>query len=378
MTIHLHYKITTLLTILVLINPSFVFGDRCTTTGRHSEEVHTTTGGGGGNAAAREALKYKLAAIVAVLAAGAVGVSLPLLGRRVEALRPENDIFFMIKAFAAGVILATGFIHILPDAFRTLTSPCLAEDPWRRFPFAGFIAMVASIGTLMVDTLATAFYKNMHFDTAKQVNDVGDEEEGSIHPEDGHDARVDIHAHATHGHAHGAAAALPSRKSGNVSDIVRQRIISQVLELGIVVHSVIIGISLGASQSSYTIKPLLVALSFHQFFEGMGLGGCISQARFKSVTAMIMTLFFSLTTPIGIGVGIGISSVYKENSSTGLIVEGVMNSASAGILIYMALVDLLAADFMNPRMEGNLRLQLGAHTSLLLGAGCMSFLAKWA
>lgn len=51
----------------------------------------------------------------------------------------------------------------------------------------------------------------------------------------------------------------------------------KVLELGIVVHSVIIGISLGASESPETIKPLLAALSFHQFFEGMGLGGCISQ-----------------------------------------------------------------------------------------------------
>ena len=50
-----------------------------------------------------------------------------------------------------------------------------------------------------------------------------------------------------------------------------------MLELGIVAHSVIIGISLGSSQSPQTIKPLLAALSFHQFFEGMGLGGCISQ-----------------------------------------------------------------------------------------------------
>jgi zinc transporter 1/2/3 len=51
----------------------------------------------------------------------------------------------------------------------------------------------------------------------------------------------------------------------------------QVLELGIVVHSIIIGISLGASGSPETIKPLMAALSFHQFFEGLGLGGCITQ-----------------------------------------------------------------------------------------------------
>lgn len=51
----------------------------------------------------------------------------------------------------------------------------------------------------------------------------------------------------------------------------------KVLELGIIVHSVIIGMSLGASESPDTIRPLLVALTFHQFFEGIGLGGCIVQ-----------------------------------------------------------------------------------------------------
>jgi len=91
-----------------------------------------------------------------------------------------------------------------------------------------------------------------------------------------------------------------------------------------------------------------------------------------------MATFFSLTTPIGIAIGMGVSSAYKENSSTALTVEGVFNSASAGILIYMALVDLLAADFMNPRLQKNLKLQLGANMSLLLGSGCMSLLAKWA
>lgn len=49
------------------------------------------------------------------------------------------------------------------------------------------------------------------------------------------------------------------------------------------VHSVIIGVSLGASESVETVKPLLAALSFHQFFEGMGLGGCISQVTNSSL-----------------------------------------------------------------------------------------------
>lgn len=51
----------------------------------------------------------------------------------------------------------------------------------------------------------------------------------------------------------------------------------QVLEIGIVVHSVVIGVSMGASSNQCTIRPLIAALCFHQLFEGMGLGGCILQ-----------------------------------------------------------------------------------------------------
>ncbi|XP_022952942.1 zinc transporter 1-like isoform X3 [Cucurbita moschata] len=222
--------------------------------------------------AAQEAIKYKLGSIASVLAAGAAGVSLPLVGKRIPSLRPEKDIFFMIKAFAAGVILGTGFVHILPDAFQDLTSPCIGQNPWAHFPVAGFIAMASSIGTLMVDTFATTFYHRRHFSKPKQL--LADQETAEEHA--GH---VHVHTHATHGHAHGSAAAAVPAEDLSLTELIRYRIISQVLELGIVIHSVIIGISLGTSQSPATIKPLLVALSFHQFFEGMGLGGCISQVN---------------------------------------------------------------------------------------------------
>ncbi|KAJ8752642.1 hypothetical protein K2173_005531 [Erythroxylum novogranatense] len=105
--------------------------------------------------------------------------------------------------------------------------------------------------------------------------------------------------------------------------------------------------------------PLVAVLTFHQFFEGMGLGGCISQVKFKTRAITIMATFFSLPTPVGIGIGIGISSRYDENNPTALIVEGIFNSASAGILIYMALVDHLAADFMIPKVQSCGKLQLG-------------------
>lgn len=333
----------------------------------------------------------KIAAFFSILVCGALGCSLPVLGRRVPALRPDGDIFFLVKAFAAGVILATGFIHILPDAFENLTSPCLPDSgPWKDFPFAGLGAMVGAIGTLVVDTLATGYFTRAHLKkdaaTGGGSAAVVDEEKqaaaaaaAAAASEEGGEHLHVLHTHATHGHAHGSAALVAAvGGSEDEKDTVRHRVISQVLELGIVVHSVIIGISLGASHDPDMIKPLVVALSFHQMFEGMGLGGCIVQAKFRARSIVTMILFFCLTTPVGILVGMGISRVYNEYSPTALVVEGSLNSVAAGILVYMALVDLLAEDFMNPKVQSRGKLQIGINISMLLGAGLMSMLAKWA
>ncbi|RWW30018.1 hypothetical protein BHE74_00054161 [Ensete ventricosum] len=235
----------------------------------------------------KKALPLKIAAIFSILVCGAIGVCIPILGKWIPALRPDKDIFFVIKAFAAGVILATGFIHILPDAFENLTSPCLPSSPWQDFPFAGFGAMVAAVGTLMVDTLATGYFNRLHGNRRTTVSDETD-------------------------------ADVEKTSDG------------------------------------------------------------LDHAKFKAKSVVSMVLFFSLTTPVGIAIGIGIASVYNENSPTALIVEGCLNSVASGILIYMALVDLLAADFMNPRVQSKGRLQFMINVSLLVGAGLMSLLAKWA
>ncbi|ERN03695.1 hypothetical protein AMTRI_Chr02g255980 [Amborella trichopoda] len=135
---------------------------------------------------------------------------------------------------------------------------------------------------------------------------------------------------------------------------------------------------MGASQNPCTIRSLVAALCFHQLFEGMGLGGSILQAEYATTMKAIMVFFFAVTTPFGIASGIGLSNVYSESSPTVLIVVGILNAALAGLLNYMALVDLLASDFMGPRFQSNPKLQGFAYVAVLLGAGGMSLLAKWA
>ncbi|XP_059451133.1 zinc transporter 5-like [Corylus avellana] len=142
-----------------------------------------------------QALEYKLAAITSILIAGAIGVYIPLLGKTIPTLRPEKGVFFMIKVFAAGVILSTGFIHMLLDAFKSLTSSCLDKKPWQTFAFTGFVAMTSAILTLMVDAFAKSYYRSSSFNSDAQGGVEDAEKAGDMH----------IHAHAHAMHAYGPA-----------------------------------------------------------------------------------------------------------------------------------------------------------------------------
>ncbi|MCL7026925.1 hypothetical protein MKW94_023708 [Papaver nudicaule] len=91
-----------------------------------------------------------------------------------------------------------------------------------------------------------------------------------------------------------------------------------------------------------------------------------------------MAFFFATTTPFGILVGLLMSRSYKENSPHALAVVGILNASSAGLLIYMALVDLLAAEFMGRKLQGSIKLQLQSYAAVLVGAAGMSVMALWA
>ncbi|KAK4347467.1 hypothetical protein RND71_033806 [Anisodus tanguticus] len=298
-----------------------------------------------------------------------IGVCLPFVTRSIRALSPDRSLFVIVKAFAAGIILGTGFMHVLPDSFEMLSSNCLKENPWHKFPFTGFVAMLSAIITLAIDSMATSIYSNKH--KAGVIKPESNQQVQNGHINGGDQEMGTVNNGYFHSHHHGSLS-----KDG--TKLLRYRVIAMVLELGIIVHSIVIGISLGASNNTCTIKGLVAALCFHQMFEGMGLGGCILQAEYKMLKKAAMAFFFSVTTPFGIALGIALSKTYQENSPRALITVGLLNASSAGLLIYMALVDLLASDFMGDKLQGSIKLQIKAFIAVLLGAGGMSLMAKWA
>lgn len=141
------------------------------------------------------------------------------------------------------------------------------------------------------------------------------------------------------------------------------------------VHSIIIGFNLGqlGDNDIGTINALMIALAFHQFFEGWALGTMLGDLRVSNTFDCICGLLFALTTPVGIVLGICTTS-----SATGDIVKGCSNGVAAGFLIYSGLVDILLKEFQRKEGQYPDKDVPVMCLSTLLGAAAMGLLAVWA
>ena len=145
-----------------------------------------------------------------------------------------------------------------------------------------------------------------------------------------------------------------------------------ILEFGVIFHSIFIGLTLAVSGDEF--QTLYVVLVFHQTFEALGLGSrfaLVPWAHNRRWTPYILALGYSLSTPTAIAIGLGVRNTYTPGSQTDLLVNGVFDSISAGILIYTGLVELMAHEFMfsESMRKAKISVVLSALGIMALGAG---------
>lgn len=232
----------------------------------------------------RAAANLKLISLFVIFITSVFGITLPvMLGRLFHGKPVYDKAILIIKCFAAGVILSTSLVHVLPDAFDALADCQVASHhPWKDFPFSGLITLIGVLTALLVDLTATS-----HVDSHGHGRHVESDYKRIGTNSKCCKTSVESSIGAELGVVVVAAAEEEVEEAEEMMRIKKkQRMVSQVLEIGIIFHSVIIGVTMGMSQNQCTIRPLVAALSFHQIFEGLGLGGCIAQ-----VIAVLLTCY---------------------------------------------------------------------------------------
>lgn len=327
-------------------------------------------------------LGARISSVFVLLFMASASTIFPVVSKRMTRWKIPFSMYIFARYFGTGVIVATAFIHLLDPAYERIgPQTCVGvSGDWSDYSWCAAIVLASVVIIFLMDLAAEVYVEHkygVHKDEGATSAFVQHEHHLDVQPALDPEIEKTVHAFKDEMHTN------TLRSEGD--SITAERSFRQqvaaflLLEFGIIFHSVIIGLNLGVTGSEFA--SLYPALVFHQSFEGLGIGARMSAIPFGNHTWLpwILCAAYGLTTPISIAIGLGVRTTYNPESKASMIVQGVLNAVSAGILIYSGLVELLARDFLFDPCRTKRRARLLFMVACtLLGAGIMALIGKWA
>ena len=235
-------------------------------------------------------LTFKLLAAMAILAIAIIGGIIPIFAARHESSR---RFFSLGNAFAGGLFLGVGFIHLLPEGMEKLEG---VVD----YPLAALLAALGLGALLLIDRVI-----------------YGDH-------------------HAEHS---------PDKLH------IQQSIYPYVLLALLSIHSVIAGITLGLESHVVGSFAIMLGILSHKGSAAFALMVSVHEAGIRAKQQKSMLVIFSAMTPLGILIGLIAAFFLTENEAITALVEGSFNALAAGTFIYVATIEIIDAELSTREMR---------------------------
>lgn len=328
-------------------------------------------------------LGVRISAVFVILVTSLFTTTFPVIAVRFPKLRIPSWVYLVARNFGSGVIVTTAFIHLMDPSYDEIGANSCVGEMWNTGKNADYswnaaLMLVGAVVVFLVDAYCDFFADvwygvHDHMTRIPGIDDI---------PETNH-----IHSHADEEGSITSPTGSIEKHPDNASvqsEKTKLEFRSQfagflVLEFGILFHSVMIGLNLGITDD---IVNLYIVLIFHQAFEGLGIGARLSQIPFPKHQWWLpyfCCIAYAFTTPVCTAIGIGVRKSYNGDSYVATLVQGVLDSLSAGILFYTGFVELLGRDFIfNPNRTKKVWNLTGQLFAFLWGAGLMALLGKWA
>lgn len=281
-----------------------------------------------------------------VFLVGAVGIASP------SFLKGEgcSSVLHFGVLFSAGVLLAGGLVHLLPDAQESFRGST--------FPWASFICGLGFLLILAIDAAVgavTAAVEEEELPSSASDDDVENPkctQSTALLERDCSKRRYIVL-----GEEEKTAVLIKSKFALGV-----------VLLVALSVHSFLAGLGMGADQSH--ILSIFFAIVAHKGLAGFSLGAAFVKAHLDLWRFVLVGFIFSVSTPCGIAVGAAVAQ-----SCEGPIL-GVLKALAAGTFLYVAVAELMVKELAEHKVKGS---WLVAARVLVLVAGFvfMSVLAIW-
>lgn len=228
-------------------------------------------------------LWFKIATILIIFTAGLTGGTIPM---RISLSPAGRRWLTRGNAFAGGIFLGAGLIHLLTDSQEIFGS--LASDV--DYPLAFLLAGMGFLLVLFIERVL-----------------IGGEEEDVV-------ATSEVRP------------AYPF-----------------LLILVLSVHSIIAGTALGLEAGLIASFALFIAVLSHKGFAAFALGVSLRESAVPTSRATGVVAFFSFMTPLGVILGTVFAHVLQSQMSLGL--EAVFDGLAAGTFLYVGILEIIEEVF---------------------------------
>ncbi len=258
-------------------------------------------------------LDFKLISIISVIFVGAMG---GLLSLKLSSSKNSRRLFSLGNSFAAGVFLAAGLLHMLPDANEGFEQ--FGDFPWASLGCAiGFIMILFLERVLLAGHNAVADSIEKHSDT--------------------HEKKLSFHL--------------------------------MILTLILSVHSIIAGIALGTESSLRHSAIILFAILAHKGSASFALAINLLKEQTKKKTVYVIISLFCFMTPIGIVLGILIDRLMSGVPQQ--IATASFDALAAGTFLYVSILGIAHEEFSEHKNK------VWKFIMMCIGIAIMAVVAIW-
>jgi zinc transporter 1/2/3 len=275
-------------------------------------------------------LELKLAAILVIFAIAVVGGLLP---RRIGKLENADVWFSLSNAFAGGLFLAVGLIHMVADSRENFAAAGVEFDPRPEL----LLATGGFLGILLLEMVAGG---RLRSSLAQSLGP------GEV------DADADDHLH------------------GPIDAPAEAAFRARVLILVLSVHSLVEGMAVGIETEVAALVVILIAILAHKGPEAYALGVSLYEAGQDRATMLRQSLLYAAMTPIGIVLGVILSTSLTGNGEN--LAEAIFDGLAAGTFIYIATIGILKREFSEPTRLGE------KFVAALAGVALIAVVSAWA
>jgi len=376
------------------------------------------------NSKPKYGVAFHLYGLCLIILSSAVGTILPILLRNKAIFSINGTLFNSMKMFGTGVIVTVAFVHMLSPADKMLSGDDAPEFFKENYDaFSGVFAIAGIILAHGIQIIVKEYFKKQKEKTYNNLevehsrpdilihnnecnststesdsllsqgknnynnnnnnnidSDSDSKNNSKIEEQENHSSTADYNSCSHHDNnvicheqfddcCHTEVLFLTSNK----------QIVSYLLEIGISLHSILIGFAFGTNFDN-DINFLLIALMIHQFFEGIALSTIFIEAKFKNLLApILMVIFYSITMPLGGIGGLIVYGVNHTNTTTMTCIQGILDSLAAGLLIYDSLVNILSHHTSSSQWDKmNKMSKYTQLVSFYLGCIAMALIGIWA